>query len=202
LGVQAFISKERAARDNFDHQRYRGLISPRLGCHEAECIRSCARVSNLAIGGHKALQAIIDELHETTRASRTTLRIARPPEYFPVVAETLNEGMRSIAADVHIDLRRAATVEFLKREQRMLVQRDCLVDEPAAPRELVDVYGTRAQMMAPIVRGGSLIGYISVHHAGEPRDWSEEDVAALESAAARMARELTANDDATWPYNC
>ena len=72
----------------------------------------------------------------------------------------------------------------------MLIQRDCLTDEPVAPQELIDLYGVRAQMLAPIVRDDRLVGIISVHHATTPRDWSEDDVGALRDTAARVANTL------------
>ena len=37
-------------------------------------------------------------------------------------------------------------------------------------------------MLAPIVRGGQLVGIVSVHHAPGPREWEPDDIAALERA--------------------
>jgi GAF domain-containing protein len=45
-------------------------------------------------------------------------------------------------------------------------------------------------MLAPIVRDGKLVGIISVHHAAEPRTWTDEDVAALERAQQAVQAEL------------
>src|SRR3990172_9564471 len=91
------------------------------------------------------------ELLEATRASRVTLRLDTPGEVFPVVAEALAPGVRSIRSATEIDLRKAGTFQFLAREWRLLIQADCLVDEPVAPPELIELYGVRAQMLAPIV---------------------------------------------------
>ena len=60
---------------------------------------------------------------------------------------------------------------------------------PPSPPELVSVYGIRAQMLAPIVRDDRLAGVVSVHYVGGTREWSGDEIAALESAAARI-REL------------
>lgn len=137
-----------------------------------------------------SFQAIVEELLAQTGASRTTLRLDRPEETFPVVAEALAPGVRSIRGDSSIDLRAAPTFQFLEREQRPLVQDDLLAADPPPPPELIELYGARAQMVAPIVQGGRLAGIVSVHYAPGPRPWSGEDVATLERAARRVQEEL------------
>ena len=130
------------------------------------------------------------DLLAATAAARTTLRLDTPGQVFPVVAEACAPGVRSIRDATEIDLRGAKTFQYLDREHAMLIQRDCLTDEPVAPQELIDLYGVRAQMLAPIVRDGRLVGIISVHHATTPRDWSEDEVGALRDTAARVANTL------------
>lgn len=115
-----------------------------------------------------------------------TLRLARPGEDFPVVAEALAPGVASIAADRTIRVRGAATVGVLEREGRILLQPDLLDVDPAPAPELIERYGARAQMLAPLLRDGRLAGIVSVHHSGGPRDWTAAEVAALEAAAARI----------------
>jgi maleate isomerase len=137
-----------------------------------------------------AFEAAMQELLETTSASRTTLRLDTPGEVFPVVAEALAPGVRSIRSATEIDLRKAETFRVLARERRLLVQADCLVDEPVAPPELIELYGVRSQMLAPIVKDGNLAGIISVHHAGTPREWSTAEIGALESAVERVLADL------------
>lgn len=137
-----------------------------------------------------SFQALIEDLHEAVGASRTTLRLDRPGAVFPVVAEALAPGVRSIRDDQKIDLKRAATYEFLANEQRILVQDDCTANDPPPPKELIDYYGVRAQMLAPLIRDGQLIGIISVHYAPGPRAWSEDEVAALDHAAKAAQAEL------------
>ncbi len=130
--------------------------------------------------------AIVQELLEATGASRVTLRLETPGQVYPVVAEALSPGVGSIREATEIDLRAARTFQFLDREHRLLVQRDCLTDEPVAPPELIELYGVRAQMLAPLVRDERLIGIVSVHHAGTPRDWTEAEIAALNGAVERI----------------
>ena len=136
------------------------------------------------------LQAIVEELLNATKASRSTIRLDSSDALFPVVAEAFAPGTRSIADDDSIDIRRAATFTFLERELRILVQDDCLVGANPPPKELVDIYGVRAQMLAPIVCEANLAGIVSVHHAATPRGWAEQEIAALSRAAERAAAEL------------
>jgi GAF domain-containing protein len=49
-------------------------------------------------------------------------------------------------------------------------------------------------MLAPLVRDGRLIGIISVHYAPSTREWTEEDVAALDDAARRVSDALAAGE--------
>jgi maleate isomerase len=123
-------------------------------------------------------------------ASRTTLRLDTPGAVFPVVGEACAQGVRSIREATEIDLRAARTFQHLERTHELLVQRDCLSDEPIAPAELIELYGVRAQLLAPLVRDGRLVGIVSVHHAETPREWTPGEIATLERAAARVLDEL------------
>jgi maleate isomerase len=144
--------------------------------------------------GRMRFQEILEDLLRSTDASRTTLRLDLPDQdtgLDTVVAEALAPGVRSIRDDTSIrNLRDIPTVRFLEEQRRPLVQKDCLADDLASPSELTELYGVRAQMLAPLVRGGRLIGVISVHYVPGPRDWNADDVAALQEAAERVQREL------------
>lgn len=48
---------------------------------------------------------------------------------------------------------------------------------------LVEQFGARAQLLAPILSEGALIGVLSVH-SGQVRAWSAVEIAAAEQAAA------------------
>ena len=138
------------------------------------------------------LQTIIDELHAATAASRTTLRLDVPGDDFPVVAEALAPGVNSIAGDRSFAIRTAGTATYLEREQKILVQRDLIGVVPAPAPELLERYGARAQMLAPVIRDGRLAGIVSVHHCGGARDFTAAEVAALERAVAAVLAELPA----------
>lgn len=138
-----------------------------------------------------ALQDLMDELREKTNASRTTLRIDDVEgKVFPVKAESLGPGINSIAGDDTIPIRESKTFQWLDRERRTFVQDDIMASDVAPAPALMQKYGAKAQMLAPLVRDGELEGIISVHYAPSARDWSDEDVAALEDVQRRVLGEL------------
>jgi maleate isomerase len=138
------------------------------------------------------LERILDDLREATAASRVTLRLDTPGAVFPVVAEVCAPGITSLRDATEIDLRAAKTFQYLERERRLLVQRDCAAGDYPAPRELIELYGVKAQMLAPLVRDDRLAGIVSVHYAPAARRWSATDVAALEEAVRRIDEVLAA----------
>lgn len=133
------------------------------------------------------LAARLEQLLAATRASRVTVRLDLPQLGFgvdDVAAEAREEEVASLRGQTAINQRAAATVRWLERERRLLVQDDLADADPAPPHQLVESYGTRAQMLAPLEREGDLVGWISVHENRGPRHWSDDDRRALESAAA------------------
>ena len=135
--------------------------------------------------------SVVSELRAGTNASRTTLRlddVARGFHVNGVVAESLAPGIRSIAAETSLQQRKSGTAGHLEKHRKILVQNDCANADPQPPRELMQIYGTKAQMMAPVVRGDKMVGWLSVHYNPSTREWSSGDVAALEAALAATHR--------------
>ena len=131
------------------------------------------------------LGRVMDDLLASTRASRVTLRVDVAEHGFQVnlpAAEALSAGAKSLKAEGSLDQRAAETVKWLEREHRLLVQNDVYTDGPSPPQALIDIYGTRAQMLGPLFVEGQLGGWISVHQNGSARNWSDEDTAALTQA--------------------
>ena len=138
-----------------------------------------------------AFQALTRELLERTGASRTTLRLDDTPGVeFPVKAEALTPGVNSIAGDNTIPIRASATFKWINRERRILVQEDLLTADPAPAADLMERYGGRAQMLAPVEVGGELVGLVSVHYVPGPRSWTDEEIAVVENVVTRIRREL------------
>jgi GAF domain-containing protein len=88
------------------------------------------------------------------------------------------------------DLRAAKTFQWLDRERRVLVQDELERADPAPPAELIQAYGAKAQILAPVLEGERLAGIVSVHQSGGPRAWTDADVQAIEQAAQDVLREL------------
>jgi maleate isomerase len=132
------------------------------------------------------VERVVEDLREATGASRVTLRLDTPGAVFPVAGEAVAPGIRSIRDATEIDLRAAKTFQYLDERHELLIQADCRVGEFAAPQELIDLYGVKSQMLAPVVRDGRLAGIVSVHYAPSERSWSEADVAALEDAVVKV----------------
>jgi maleate isomerase len=107
-----------------------------------------------------AYEQVMEDLRMMLSASRTTLRLDRPDANYPVAAESCAPGVPSIRHDNSIDQRNAATARFILKEGRVLAVDDARTSDPAAPPAIVNVYGLRAFMMAPLARkdASSLIG--------------------------------------------
>jgi maleate isomerase len=144
-------------------------------------------------GLRETFDAILSELIKTIGASRTTLRLDDARYGFhidDVVAEAVAPGEKSLRGQTSINQRAAATAQWVEKNRRLLVQGDLSVGEPRAPDALIKLYGVRAQMLAPVERQGRLDGWISVHEARGPRNWTEQDQTALRKAAADVLRAL------------
>ena len=140
--------------------------------------------------GGAELERVLEDLRDATAASRVTLRLDTPGQVFPVAGEALAPGIRSIRDATEIDLRAATTFQYLERELRPLIQNDCASGDYPAPSELIQLYGVKAQMLAPIVRDDRLAGIVSVHHAPATRRWSASDITALEDAVSEIQKLL------------
>lgn len=132
---------------------------------------------------------LLSGLLRTVKASRSTLRLDDPSRNFhvnDVVAEALTPGAKSLRGQTSINQRATETVQWLERHRRVLVQDDLADAEPRPPAVLVQLYGVKAQMLAPIVREGRIDGWISIHETKAARQWSKRDQAAIARTADRV----------------
>jgi maleate isomerase len=140
-----------------------------------------------------AFQTIVEDLRADVAGSRTTLRI--DISVWGVDVDTpIAEATSAEAASIRgatLDQRSLLTVQHLNHERKMLVHNDCTTADPPPPKALLDVYGVKAQMLAPLVRDDHLAGWLSVHYTLSPRVWSAADVEALEHAVAKVHEVLT-----------
>ena len=127
-----------------------------------------------------------------TRASRVTLRQDVPGDYaFPVTHETLAHGAQSLREERTVDLKTQPVVALLK-DGRQVVQDDCRTafDDPAFHQMLETYGGLAAQIVTPIVREGRLVAIVSLHQLGNPRRWTEGEIAAASLTARRVGELL------------
>jgi GAF domain-containing protein len=134
-----------------------------------------------------ALEAILARLMAATGALRCTVRIDHPALGLSVntpCAEVLARDAASMLYNSSIDHRRARSVRSIEASRRPLLQEDVFADpDLAPPPALVREFGTRAQMVAPLIGTDDyMFGWVSAHFAEAPRPFTPTDIAALEEA--------------------
>ena len=130
--------------------------------------------------------ALLRQLLADTRASRATLRLDLVGMNFPIVAEAVAEGVSPLSGDQSLDQRRLETVTYLFETRKVLVQDDTGSADPRPPKELIQAYGVRAQVLAPIVHASRVSGWVSLHECSGPREWLEPDIAAVRGVALHV----------------
>lgn len=133
-------------------------------------------------------------LLEDTEASRVTLRRERPDEFYPVTHEVLAPGVTSIADGAGIDLRGQPVARVLEQTGEQVVQHDCAsaFDDPEFQRMREAYGGLASQIVTPILEGGRLVAIVSLHQCGEPRTWTDEEIALAARTADRVREILVA----------
>jgi GAF domain-containing protein len=139
------------------------------------------------------IDAILSDLLAETGASRVTLRQSVSGEYaFPVTHEALAPGVGSLRDERTVDLR-TQPVALEVAAGRQVVQDDCATayDDPAFHR-MREVYGgLAAQIVTPVIpEGDGVVGIVSVHQLGAPRQWTAAEIEACRTAAARLGELL------------
>jgi len=137
----------------------------------------------------RVLTTLVAEAH----GSRTTLRIddaARGWNVDFICAEGLTRGVKSLRGDGSIDQRAAATVKWMEKHRKNLVQPDIINNpDPAPPPALMSAYAAKAQMLAPLFnKTGYLQGWISVHYVDGTHTFTDAEIAALDHASAEVKR--------------
>jgi GAF domain-containing protein len=134
------------------------------------------------------IDAILADLLARTGASRVTLRQNLPGDYaFPVTHEALAPGVGSLRDEHTVDLR-TQPVALEVAAGRQVVQDDCAAayDDPAFHR-MREVYGgLAAQIVTPVTREGTIVGIVSLHQLGAPRDWSAAEIALCDEIVERL----------------
>lgn len=139
------------------------------------------------------IDAILSDLLAATGASRVTLRQSVPGEYaFPVTHEALAPGVASLKDERTVDLR-TQPVALEVAAGRQVVQDDCAsaYDDPAFHRMRQVYGGLAAQIVTPVVgEESAVVGIVSVHQLGSPRQWGDTEIEACRAAVARLTELL------------
>lgn len=135
----------------------------------------------------QSLEHILAGLMARTGALRCTVRIDHPSQGLSVnvpCAEVLAPGARSMIPNSAVDHRRARSIRSIEASRRPLVQGDVFADPVLAPpAALSEIFGTRAQIVAPLIGADDyMFGWVSAHFAEGPRTFTPSDIAAIEQA--------------------
>jgi GAF domain-containing protein len=138
------------------------------------------------------MQHILDDLRNALDADRCTLRLDVPGETFPVVHESLGEGVGSLVGERTVVLRGQPVVEALFSGVDQVVQRDCPAasDDPAFHAMLAAYGGLSAQIVTAVRDGDRLVGIVSVHVLGGTREWAPLDLGRARRAADDIGAQL------------
>jgi MFS family permease len=141
--------------------------------------------------GDDHLGPLADRLRAETGASRVTVRGRSGDDPVALLAESLAPGVESMAdGQQPAAITAAPTYQVLSRTKAILVQDDVVNSGPRPPRSMIERYRVHAQMVAPVLDRGELIGTVSVHQQDAARHWSQADIAALERVQAAVAAVL------------
>ena len=137
-----------------------------------------------------ALDGLVSEMRERVSVERCTLRLDVAEDYFPVVYEARLDGVRTLIGDQEVSLQGQPVVEAILGGIEQVIQPDCAAasDDPAFQRMLVSYGGMGAQIVTPVRDGERLLGIISLHHLGGPREWSDRELAIPRDGAELVAR--------------
>ena len=125
-------------------------------------------------------------LRERLDAGRVTIRVDDAPgETFPVKAEACADAVAPIAGHRTEGIRESDTFRWIERERSVLVQDDIAASPIAPAAVLLERYGARAQLLAPVVRDGAVAAIVSVHETRDVRAWRADEADEAAAAAAR-----------------
>ena len=121
-------------------------------------------------------EAAVDGLRRDLGVSRVFLRLKTPGAVFPVVTESVAEGIPRVGSERDPDFSQAPTFLFISSELRPLVQDDVTATDTPPPADIVAYYGIAAQILVPVTVCGAFVGIVGIHQAGGPRAWTDEEI--------------------------
>lgn len=137
----------------------------------------------------REVAAKVRRLREALGTMRVTLRLDVEGMNFPVIGEAVIEGAPSIADDNTVDQRSAATAQWVIKNRKVLVQPNFRSNDTRPPAALIGAYGVEAQMLAPILNGDRVVGWISAHSSTE-RNWGPSETRLITNLAWEFSARL------------
>jgi len=130
-------------------------------------------------------KTVVERLLADTGASRVTLRQDAAGDFYPITHEALAPGVKSIRDGAGIDLRGQPVARVLAETGAQIVQHDAAsaFDDPEFHRMREAYGGLASQIVTPILAEGRLAGILSLHQCGEPRTWTDTEIARAARAA-------------------
>jgi GAF domain-containing protein len=142
------------------------------------------------------LERVADRLCRELAASRVTIRLG-PTRNLPILAEALDIGVPSLRRESSIDQLAAETVRWVVEHRRVLAVDEAATGIPRTPRAMVEQYGLRSFLIAPVEVDGVFAGSVSVHVNDVARSWTGDDEVVAASAARDVAC-IAAGEPALW----
>jgi GAF domain-containing protein len=106
------------------------------------------------------------------------------------VYESRLDGVRTLVGDQEVSLKGQPVVEAILGGIEQVIQPDCASasDDPKFQAMLASYGGMGAQIVTPVRDRERLLGIISLHHLGGPREWSDRELAIPRDGADLVAR--------------
>jgi maleate isomerase len=149
------------------------------------------------------LERILDRLRRDTGAGRATIRLDHRGLGSTVktpAAESLAEDVTSLKPYGTLDQWNGAAIKWMLWNKRTFVMNDCLnpMDPELAPHpDVVGIYGIRSEMLAPLIKDGTMFGWISVHRTQGPHEWTKDEMHVIELACQDVLSVLEELDSST-----
>ncbi len=147
----------------------------------------------------RELDQLMTGLLDSLSLSRATLRLDVPDDpSMPMTHEVLAPGVPSVGGRV-VTATGSPTVEMVMRTHEVLavddtsraIEIDPVFDDDRFRAMVRDYGGLASYIAAPVFEDDRLVGIVSLHHLGAPREWSAAEIHTSAAAAAR-AGELRA----------
>jgi GAF domain-containing protein len=144
-------------------------------------------------------QSICESLLVESGASRAVVQVARADGRLPFVAEAVTHGAQQMRNDTpDADLVDTSLLGRLAADRQAIAQ-ESLDADPAVPRDIVDRYGARARVVAPVLREGRVAALVSIHDTRGPRRWTAEALQAVTQATLAVQALLDERSHAKLP---